>query len=212
MKKIRILVADDHAVVRTGLISYLGSHKHLEIVGEAVNGLDAIAQARAVLPDLILMDLDMPKLNGLSATEMIHRKNPNIKILILSANPLKDHWLRISKSGASGCLSKRTPMPELIETIKRIISGESKSMMLFPQQEADSKSGIHKVKPRLSPREREVLVAITEGLSNKEIADRLGMAPRTVETHRERMTKKLNIRTTAGLTRYAIAEGLVPLS
>jgi DNA-binding NarL/FixJ family response regulator len=215
MKQIRILIADDHTVVRSGLISYLTCFTHLQVVGEATDGLDAIAKARALLPDVILMDIEMPKLNGLSATEILHRENPVMKIIFLSAHPSKEYASRLPQSGAAGFFSKRTPMPELAKAIEMVAWGKNAYVTNVPMEHLERRMTVDggRSGPRiLSARERAVLVAVAEGLSNKEIATRLEVGVRTVETYRERITHKLNIYNTAGLTRFAIAEGLVSLS
>jgi DNA-binding NarL/FixJ family response regulator len=206
-KQIRILVADDHAVVRKGVVGCLNQHEHLTVVGEAEDGLDAMQKAAELSPDVVLMDIDLPKLNGLSATESLHREKPAMKVLILSAYVLATDAERILKSGAWGYLPKSVSASELVDAIEMIAAGGD---YFRSNQRAD----IHPNRPtqnELKADEREVLVAIAEGLGNKEIAAKLAVEVRTVETRRDRLMRKLNIRNVADLTRFAIIEGLVSL-
>jgi DNA-binding NarL/FixJ family response regulator len=215
MNKIRILVADDHHVIRRGLIELLKSHEHFEVVGEAADGLEAVTKARALSPDLVIMDIEMPKLSGLSATEVLHQENPRMKILFLSAYPAKAYAPRIFKCGASGYLSKLTGLPELLKTIEKVVAGKELSTSPFAQASEShmivSKATRGEGVNLLSPREREVVAAIADGLCNKEIAVRLSVEVGTIETYRERIFNKLNIRNTAVLTQFAIAHRLTTL-
>jgi len=214
MKKIRILVADDHPVVRKGMTSYLEQHNRFAVVGEAEDGLDAIAKADELSPQVVLMDINMPKLDGLSATEVLHRENPRMKVIIFGVHISDQCAHRILASGACGYLSKGGPLADLARAIETVAAGgnfiESELTQSALRRLAGRNSdGIdHK---KLSPCEREVLVAIADGLSNKEISSRLGIEGRTVETHRERVMRKLNINNVAGLTRFALIAGLVEL-
>jgi len=212
--RVRVLVVDDHPVVRKGIRSCLAKEENLEIVGEAGDGREAVRQARALLPDLILMDIDMPQMNGLAVTELLHRELPKIKVLILSIHSHTDHVLRILQSGARGYVLKNAPLEELVQAIVTVQRGETYfsadvarvALNQFVRGPAATDGA-----PRLTDREREVLVQIAEGLSNKEIASLLGVGTRTVETHRERIMRKLDIHNAAGLTKFAIARGLVSL-
>jgi len=206
-RQTRVLVADDHPVVRKGLANCLGRHKQLTVVGEAENGLDAISKARELSPDIVLMDIDMPELNGLSAAEVLHKEHPRMKIVILTTNPPAHDAIRILNTGASGFLSKAASPEELILAIERISAGLDSFSMEVAQAAMKQMIPVSD----LSAREREVLVAIADGLSNKEIATRLDIEVRTVETHRERLMRKLNLRGIADLTRFAIRQGLVSM-
>jgi DNA-binding NarL/FixJ family response regulator len=204
-KQIRVLVADDHAVVRKGVVSCLTQHEHLTVVGEAEDGLDAMQKAVELSPDVVLMDIDMPNLNGLSATESLHREKPRTKVLILSAYVLATDVERILQSGAWGCLPKSVSVSELVDAIEMVAAGGDYFR---------SSSWSHQSRPsqkELKADEREVLIAIAEGLGNKEIAAKLAIEVRSVETRRDRLMRKLNIRNVADLTRFAILEGLVSL-
>jgi two-component system nitrate/nitrite response regulator NarL len=211
---VRVLIADDHPVVRKGLTNYLTRQPRLEVIGEAADGAETLAKAKELAPDLILMDIDMPKLNGLTAAEILHRENPQVKVLILSGHPSARYAVQIIKSGACGSISKEAPTDELLQAIETVVAGGSYFSADTARAALDGLAGRRSERsgPKLtSPRERDVLVAITDGLSSKQIADRLGMSLRTVETHRERIMRKLNIRNVAGLTKYALLEGLISL-
>ena len=211
---IRILLADDHPVVRKGLSSCLGQAHQVTVVGEAADGQDALRKARTLAPDLVLMDIDMPLLNGLTAADILRKENPAIKVLILSMHSDSDFVLRILQSGARGYVLKQAPTEELLKAIEAIHSGEtyfSQDVARLALNQFVRGSSDGSQPGQISAREREVLIAIAEGLSNKEIACRLGVGVRTIETHRERIMRKLNIHSIAGLTKFAIAKGLVPL-
>jgi two-component system nitrate/nitrite response regulator NarL len=213
-KRIKVLLVDDHPVVRKGIRSCLAQDAHLEVVGEAGDGQEALRKARELAPDIVLMDIDMPQMNGLAATELIRKELPQIKVLILSMHQHTDYVLRILRSGASGYVLKEASPEELVKAIETVSAGEAffsrevarVALNQFVRGPAGGPTAAD-----LSNREREVLTHIAEGFSNKEIATRLGVGVRTVETHRERIMRKLNIHSVAGLTRFALAKGLISL-
>ena len=211
---IRILLVDDHPIVRRGIGSCLARHSHLQVVGEAADGLEAITQARALRPDVVLLDIDLPKMSGLSVAELLHKELPKVKVLILSMYERPEYLPRIFRSGARGYLLKDSPPEDVIKAVEAVFAGES----CFSPEIARLALNQLVQGPRtgqeldvLTNREREVLVLIAAGLSNKEIAASLNVGVRTVETHRERTMRKLNIHSVAGLTRFAISRGLVAL-
>jgi DNA-binding NarL/FixJ family response regulator len=213
-KSIRVLVADDHPVVRRGLSACLAQSTQVQVVGEACDGQDALRKAKQLSPDVVLLDIDMPLLNGLTVADMLRKENPSIKVLILSMHKDSDYVLRILQSGARGYVLKQAPTEEMLKAIELIHAGETYfsqdvARMALNQFVRGPGEGPHT--GQVSAREREVLIAIAEGLSNKEIACRLGVGVRTIETHRERIMRKLNIHSVAGLTKFAISKGLVPL-
>lgn len=214
-RPVRVLVADDHPVVRKGMMSCLANREQIEIVGEAADGQEAVRKAKELSADLVLMDMDMPRMNGLTAAELLRRENPVVKVLILSMHNQTDYVRRILESGARGYVLKDAPPEALLSAIETVQGGETS----FSAEVARAALNQYVRGPgegpqvaQVSNREREVLIAIAEGLSNKEIACRLNVGVRTVETHRERVMRKLNIHSIAGLTRFAIQKGLVPLS
>jgi DNA-binding NarL/FixJ family response regulator len=213
-KPIRVLLVDDHPVVRKGLSSYLSNFGQVSIIGEASDGQEALRKARELAPDLVLMDIDMPRMNGLTAADTMRKENPKIKVLVLSMHSDTDNVLRILQSGARGFVLKQAPTEELIRAIESINAGEtffSPDVARVAINQFVRGGGEGPQTGQVSNREREVLIAIAEGLSNKEIACRLGVGVRTIETHRERIMRKLDIHSVAGLTKFAIAKGLVPL-
>ena len=207
-------MADDHPVVRKGLSACLGRYEHLVIIGEAADGLEAVAKAKALLPDLVLLDIDMPNMSGLAATEVLRKELPQVKVLILSMHQRSEYLLRMLQSGARGYVSKETPPEELVKAIEMVNAGEtffSPELARMALNQFVQGDGEGPALGALTDREREVLMLIAEGLSNKEIANSLGVGVRTVETHRERIMHKLGIHSVAGLTRFAISKGLVTL-
>jgi two-component system nitrate/nitrite response regulator NarL len=213
-KPIRVLVADDHPVVRRGLSSCLAHLDHVVVVAEATNGQDALRKAKELNPDVVLMDIEMPLLNGLTAADILRKENPSIKVLILSMHSDSDYVMRILQSGARGFILKQAPTEELIKAIDTLQAGEtyfSQDVARLALNQFVRGPGEGPQPGQISAREREVLIAIAEGLSNKEIACRLGVGVRTIETHRERIMRKLNIHSIAGLTKFALSKGLVPL-
>ena len=204
-------MADDHPVVRQGLRFCLAKEERFQVVGEAADGEEAVEKALALGPDLVLMDYSMPRLNGLAATERLRREAPKIKVLVLSMHNNREHMLRSIQVGAQGYVSKEVSPPELVRAIERVHSGE----ILF-SSEVQKAAAHHRTRTErlalLTEREREVLVLLAEGKSNKEMAQLLGLGVRTVETHREAIMRRLDIHSAAGLTRFAITQGLVSLN
>jgi len=212
--RIKLLVVDDHPVVRRGISACLAKQEHLQIVGEAGDGREAVRKARELQPDILLMDINMPQMSGLAVTELLRRELPKIKVLILSMHGNTDYVLRILQSGARGYILKDAPPDELTRAIETVNAGEAYfsadvARVALTQYVRGTAAGGNS--PQLTPREREVLTHIADGMSNKEIANALGVGVRTVETHRERIMRKLDIHTVAGLTKFAIAKGLISI-
>jgi len=212
-KRIRLLLVDDHPVVRRGIGSWLGQRENLEVAGEAGDGYEAMKKARELKPDIILMDIDMPHMNGLAVTELLRKELPKIKVLILSMYSNVEYVLRIMQSGAYGYVLKQAPPDDLVHAIEVVYAGEA----FFSPDVARIalnqfvRGGESPIALQLTSRECEVLARIAEGLSNREIASQLDIGVRTIETHRERIMRKLGIYHVAGLTKFAIARGLVSL-
>jgi DNA-binding NarL/FixJ family response regulator len=211
--RLRLLVVDDHPVVRKGISSCLARHPDFEVVAEAGDGQAALAKARELAPDVVLMDLDLPEMDGLAVTEILRREQPGVKVLILSMHSSSDCVIRILKAGARGYVLKGASPEELVQAIQTVAAGRTCFSPEVARLALDQfVEGVgEKAAGRLTVREREVLVQIAEGLSNKEIAGRLNVGVRTVETHRGRIMRKLNIHSIAGLTKYAVGKGLVAL-
>jgi DNA-binding NarL/FixJ family response regulator len=209
---IRVLLVDDHPIVRLGLRASLTAYGQIEVVGEADNGWDALTLAKKLLPDIVLMDVEMPRMDGLAATAMLRQQLPATKVLILSMHRRTEQILATLNAGASGYLLKDAPILQLVKAIEAINAGGT----CFHPQIAElalnrvvRDSGQEPRHVPLSPREREVLVALAEGLAAEETARKLAVSTRTVQTHRERLRAKLNIHTIAGLTKFAIETGLI---
>jgi two-component system nitrate/nitrite response regulator NarL len=211
---IRVLVADDHPVVRKGLHSCLSKQEGLKIVGEATTGEEAVQKALALAPDVVLMDISMPRMSGLMATQTLRQEAPHIKVLVLSVHNNRDYIFRIIQAGAHGYVSKESSPDELLKAIQSVHTGDtffSPEVAQAALHQLVQNGGKKEPFAQLTSREREVLVLIAEGQSNKEIASKLGIGVRTIETHRERIMRRLDIHSVAGLTKFAIANGLVAL-
>ena len=216
-KKIKLLLVDDHPIVLDGIKSHLCAQPDFEVVGDAANGQEALRKAKLTLPDVILMDISMPHMNGLEAMTSLRKQVPNAKILVLTMHDSREYIAQVVRSGARGYLLKDSAPAELVAAIKAVHGGEvyfspSVSKVLIEEMAGGNrKSPGAPAQQHLTDREREVLSLISEGLLNKQIADRLGIGVRTIETHRERIMRKLDIHTVAGLTKYAIAQGMTPM-
>lgn len=213
-QKIKVLLADDHPVVRKGLQSCLARQEQLAVVGEAADGEEALQKALDLLPDVVLLDISMPRRNGLEVAETLRKQAPSIKVLILSVHSNKEYIFRIIQAGAHGYISKEAAPEELLRAIEAVYNGESffsPEIARAALNQLVNSGGRKEPLEQLTGREREVLVLIAQGQSNKEIASQLGIGVRTIETHRERIMRRLDIHSVAGLTKFAIANGLVSL-
>jgi DNA-binding NarL/FixJ family response regulator len=219
VNKIKILLADDHLVVRAGLRSLLSAEADMEIVGEAGNGRQAVQMARELLPDVIVMDIGMPILNGLEASAQIIEAGGKARILILSSYSEDKYVNQLAEAGVAGYLVKQTAITELITAVRQIHMGNpyfspailKRLLALYRgSQSAANEQG--RGSEALTSREQEVLQMVAEGHVNKQIAATLNLSIKTVEKHRQQLMDKLDIHDIAGLTRYAIAHGIVESS
>lgn len=212
----RIVLADDHKIVRDGLRSLLEKQPQYEVVGEAEDGRAAVELARKLTPDLVIMDIAMPDLNGIEATRQIVGGRARTKVLALSMHARAQFVGRMLEAGASGYLLKDSAFEELVDAIRAVfenrvyLSKEITGVVVedYVHRRTATKAGVEVV---LTPREREILQLMSEGRSTKEIAADLHVSVKTVETHRQHIMEKLDIYTVAGLTKYAIQEGLTSL-
>jgi DNA-binding NarL/FixJ family response regulator len=218
MKRITVLLAEDHTIVREGFRRMLELETDIEVVGEACNGRDAVKMTQQLRPDVVLMDIAMPQLNGLEATRQILEAQPRTKIIILSAHNDDAYIENAIHSGAKGFLLKQTSSHEVCAGIREIYLGRSYFSPPLPKrlsQLSGAASSLRKPaqkRVQLTSRESEVLQLIAEGNANKQTAAKLGIGMKTVEKHRQHLMEKLEIHDTAGLTRYAIAAGIIESS
>lgn len=216
MSKFKVLLADDHTLFRAGLRSLMELESDIEVVGEAENGRLAVELTRTLRPEIVVMDIAMPLLNGLEATRQILHEMPKTKILILSGYSNDDFIDKVIDAGACGYLVKQSSPSAMIKAIREIRKGlkiYSPSISKHVRERYKGSSADGKpVKIQgvdLTSRETEVLQLVAEGQANKQIADELGISVKTVEKHRQQLKKKLKINDTAGLTRYAITAGII---
>jgi two-component system, NarL family, nitrate/nitrite response regulator NarL len=217
MKRITVLLAEDHMVVREGFRKLLAAEADLEVVGEAQTGRQAVALARKLRPAVVVMDIAMPLLNGLEATRQIRKAIPGTKVLILSAHNDDAYVEQAIAFGAVGFLVKQTSSHDLSRAIREVQNGNtffspSIAGRLHNQKSPNGGGPLKKKLARLSSRELEVLQLIAEGKANKQTAVELGISIKTVEKHRQNLMAKLNIHEISGLTRYAIAAGIIESS
>jgi len=213
---IRILLADDHQVVRYGLRAALQREPGIQVLAEADNGRAAVSMVKNLQPDVVLMDIHMPDLNGTEACRQIMTEHPNTKVIALSMYSQKRYVMGMLEAGAAGFLLKNCSFDELLQAVRAVVSGKNYlsadiagiviEVALNPTKRLEEKSS-----SILTPREREVLQLIAEGHTGKAIADQLALSGRTVEHHRSQIMKKLNLKSIPQLTKYAIIEGLTGL-
>ena len=215
-KKIRVLLVDDHALVREGLKAMLEQKENLLVVAEAEDGRAAVQLADKLRPDLVIMDVGLPELNGIEAARQIHKDHPQMKILTLSMHADRHFIVEALRAGASAYILKHGAFTELDLALTAVLAGQTflspkvaaAVVESFVRRNEQHKGSVFEV---LTAREREVLQLLAEGLTTKLIADRLGTSTKTVDTQRSQIMAKLDIHSIAELTRYAIKEGLTPL-
>jgi DNA-binding NarL/FixJ family response regulator len=213
MKSIRVLLADDHQLVRTGIRLLLQTLSGVEVVAEAADGREALRLIGAHHPDVVLMDIMMPGLNGLEATARAARDFPEVRVIVLSVNTTEEYVLQSLRAGAAGYLLKNISPAELEAAVRAVARGERYLSTAVSKHVIEAY--LHRVGPeassldRLTPRQREVLQLVAEGATTKEIGRKLGLSVKTVEMHRGQLMDSLGIRDVAGLVRYAIRMGVI---
>lgn len=216
MEKTKVLLADDHTVVRQGLRALLAAEPDIVVVGEAETGREALRLTLELAPDVVMMDVSMPLLNGLEATRQIVKARPNTKVLILSSYSDDDYVHQATEAGAAGYLIKQTAITDLIRAVRECKNGNaffspsiSKRLLQQCREAFMQGTPVRPRENRLTSREAEVLQMVAEGKVNKQIAAELCLSIKTVEKHRQRVMDKLNIHDVASLTRYAIRKGII---
>ena len=216
MKQITVLLAEDHQIVREGFRALLEHERDIDVVGEAETGRQAVQMTRKLRPAVVVMDIAMPLLNGLEATRQIRKDFPDTKVLILSAHNDDAYVEQVAALGAAGFLLKQTSSHALATAIREVEKGNtffspaiSNRVQSRSGKQVDRGGKFQKKNNRLSSREVEVLQLIAEGKPNKQVAAELGVSFKTVDKHRQHLMSKLDIHDVAGLTRYAIAEGII---
>ena len=215
MKKLRILLADDHIVMRTGLRALLERQPNLEVVGESENGREAVELASSLKPDVLVMDVGMPVLNGIEATKTIVSQHPTIAVVVLSMHADESYVMRALKAGARGYLLKDSAPADLLSAIQAVSQNKSFFSPKVSRILAEDYVRVLKQKGAvdsydlLTSREREILQLLAEGKTNKEVATALNISPYTAETHRSHILEKLNLHNSAELVLYAVRKGII---
>jgi two-component system response regulator NreC len=225
MNPITVILADDHEVVRTGLRSYLSTHADISVVGEARNGEEVLLRVSEMKPDLVIMDITMPGMDGLEATRWLKVQNPKCLVLALTVHEDKQYFMEMLAAGASGYITKQAAADDLVAAIRSIAAGQvylqpalarwllddyqrlanQEQAQLKPAENGESAVGLE----ILSQREREVLEMVGQGWNNQQIGERLELSPKTIARHRERIMHKLNMHTRTELVKFAIRTGLI---
>lgn len=215
MPKIRVLVVDDHTIVRDGICVLLGLAKDIEVVGEASNGSEALEKVRKLVPDVMLIDIAMPQMNGLEATHRIHKEFPGVKILVLTQYDDKEHVFSAIEAGASGFISKTATSSELASGIRSVHRGDSflsPSAAKFLVEDYQLEANLRKEQDpykQLTDREREILKLLAEGYTAREIAEILVISVKTVEGHKTNLMSKLDIHNRTDLVKFALRKGII---
>jgi two-component system, NarL family, response regulator NreC len=215
MKKVRILLADDHTVMRAGLRALLERQPNLEVVGEGENGRQTVELAVSLRPDVVVMDVGMPVLNGIEATKTIVTQRPATAVVILSVHADESYVMRALKAGARGYLLKDSAATDLISAIQAVSQGKSffsskiSRILAEDYVRALKQKGVVDSYELLTPREREILQLLVEGKTNKEVASSLNISVYTAETHRGNILQKLNLHSLAELVLYAVRKGII---
>ncbi|MDP3441472.1 MAG: response regulator transcription factor [Ignavibacteria bacterium] len=212
---IRILITDDHQLFREGIANLLSASTHIEIVAQAENGQEAIEKAKKLKPDIVIMDLNLPVINGVDATRILHQELPKTKVLVLSMHAEKSYIKEALEAGAFGYLFKDCTYDQLIEAINTVYQGKkylsAKITEVLIHDYLSKEEEVHDNSEELSERESEILKLMAEGKLTREISDMLFISVKTVGTHKQHILEKLNLKSTADLIKYAIKKGIVGL-
>ncbi len=216
MNPIRLLLVDDHEIVRAGLRSLLERHPEVEVAGEAGGGEEAVALSVQLRPDVVLMDITMSDMDGVEATRRIKAAAPEVNVLALTIHEEEAYFFEMLNAGASGYVPKRVSPDDLLTAIQVAARGEvylhpTMAGLLVRDYLRRAQDREEKAEEQLTPRQQEVLTLIAEGLSNREIGERLGISVKTVERHRENIMKRLNLHSRTDLVKYALRKGLIQL-
>jgi two-component system, NarL family, response regulator NreC len=215
MNKVRILIADDHGIVRKGLRLQLEQHEEFQVVGEAADGREAVRLAEELSPDVIIMDIAMPNLNGIQATTQLVKKNPRLGVIMLSMHSDESYLTRTLSAGAKGYLLKDTADLDLYRAVQSVAQGKTffspsiAKTLLEDYVRQLQQRGLQDSYDLLTDREKEILQLLAEGKSNKEVASHLNLSPSTVETHRTRIMQKLDLHSSAEIVLYAVRKKII---
>ncbi len=226
MSSIRVVLVDDHEVIRTGLKTFLETQDDIDVIGEASNGLDAVTITLAMRPDVVVMDISMPEIDGMEATRRLKEQCPNCHVLALTVHKDKQYLFEMLRAGATGYITKQAAADELVSAIRAVSLGNVylqptlARFLLDDYQRLESQAAQNDVKLTsddtsldvLSKRERQVLELVAEGLTSPQIGKKLAISPKTVSRHRERIMNKLNLHSSAALVKFAIRTGLIGLN
>jgi DNA-binding NarL/FixJ family response regulator len=216
MKKIRVLLVDDHAILREGIKALLEKQDNIEVVAEAADGREAISRVAQFRPDVVVLDISMPMMDGLESTRQMKRENPDIKVLVLTMHDNEEYFFQLLRAGASGYVTKKSVSRELVSAIEAVYRGESffcPSMAKFLLTDflRLDKAVENTGQEELTPREREIVKLIAEGYTNQQIADLLHRSVKTIESHRSNILRKLGIHDSIELVKYAVRKKLIEI-
>ena len=216
MKKIRVLLVDDHAILREGIKALLEKQDNIEVVAEAADGREAIPKAAQFCPDVVVLDISMPTMDGLESTRQMKKDNPDIKVLVLTMHDNEEYFFQLLRAGASGYVTKKSVSRELVSAIEAVYRGESffcPSMAKFLLSDflRLDKAVENTGQEELTPREREIVKLIAEGYTNQQIADLLHRSVKTIESHRSNILRKLGIHDSIELVKYAVRKKLIEI-